>query len=126
MERDEITHDAVVELERALELGQHFRVDAEVRDDVVAVLLGADRIGELTTPPVIDGEVFGGAEQTVKPSQLVADGGVLECRIEEIHRLVCARHVGNPPFGHEPPPAGCRARGEGDMRGTGRAPASEA
>ena len=69
-ERDEVADDAVVELDRALVLGQRGGVGAEASDDVVAGLAAADRVRELATSPVIDLEIARVAEEAVKRPSL--------------------------------------------------------
>jgi hypothetical protein len=93
VKRDEVPHHALVEAQRALVLGERRGLGLEARDDVVAVLATSDRVGELTTPPVIDGDLAGGVEEPVKAVELLLDGGVFERRIEDVHRLILARHV---------------------------------
>jgi hypothetical protein len=39
---------------------------------------------------MVDLHLLGGAEEAVKTTDLVGDGGVFECRIEDVHRLVWA------------------------------------
>ena len=90
---DEVANDAVVELDRALVLGQRGGVGAEARDDVVAGLAAADRVGELAASPVIHVEIARVAEQAVKAAELVVDGGVFERRVEDIDRLILTRHA---------------------------------
>src|SRR5215212_8272778 len=52
VQSDEIANDAIVELERSLIFRQNIRLCREARDYVVAVFLGADRIGELAPAPM--------------------------------------------------------------------------
>src|SRR5678809_1009877 len=59
VQRDEVANDALIELERALELGKRSRFRFEVRDGVVARLATADGIGQLALSPVLDGDVAG-------------------------------------------------------------------
>src|SRR5215217_5800427 len=47
VQRQEVANDSVVQPERALVLGERGGVGAVARDDVVALLLAADRISEL-------------------------------------------------------------------------------
>ena len=47
VERDEVAYDPVVELERALVLGQGLGIGVEARDDVIPVLARADRVGPM-------------------------------------------------------------------------------
>jgi hypothetical protein len=138
VQRDEVAQDALVELERALELGEHLHVgQVELGDDVVAVLAALDRVRQGAAAPVLDADVAGGAQQPVVAGDLVVDGGVFERTVEDVDRLVRAgglnRHGGNPPCGRgpagaaarragapagtwvEPPPAGCR-RGRRERR----------
>src|SRR5882757_7228659 len=66
VERDEIANDAVVELERALVLGQRGWFGAEARDDVVAGLPAADLVRELAASPMRELHVGRLAEQVVE------------------------------------------------------------
>src|SRR5690348_10025152 len=85
--------DAVVEPDRALVLRQSCGLGLEAGDGIVARLLRADLVGELAAAPRVDGDVTRRADEGVKTAQLFGDGGVFECRIEDIHRLVLAAHV---------------------------------
>jgi outer membrane protein assembly factor BamB len=61
VQSDEVANDTVVELESSLVLGQGSRLGGELGDDIVAVLAGADGVGELSPPPMRDfGLLFGG------------------------------------------------------------------
>src|SRR6185503_11800524 len=62
VERDEVTNDAFVELERALVFRQNRRLRCEARDYVVAVFLGADGVGELAPSPMARLRLLGAAE----------------------------------------------------------------
>ena len=118
VERDEVAHDAIVELERTLVLGQRLGIGVEVGDDVVAVFARSDGIRELAASPVVGLDLAVGVEQPVISGQLVVDGGVFECRVEDVHRLVYARHVSAilPLVVVRPPPvAECRGRDEGEL-----------
>ena len=68
-------------------------VGAEARDDVVAGLAAADRVGELAPAPVIQLQVARVAEQAVQAAELLVDGGVFERRVEDVDRLILARHA---------------------------------
>src|SRR5258706_1356393 len=61
------------------------------------------------------------AENSVKAGDLVVDGGVFECRVEDVDRLVIPRHrwaiLLVVLF---PPPAGCRRGRKGEGRGRDR------
>ena len=83
----------VVELERALVLGNPAGLGVEARDDVVAVLARPDRVRELAAAPVIDLHLAGRAEELVKAVELFGDGGVFERRVEDVDRLVWTWHV---------------------------------
>ena len=54
VQRDQVANDAVVELERALVLGERGGLGVERRDDVVAGLARADLVGELAAAPVVE------------------------------------------------------------------------
>src|SRR5687767_99802 len=82
VDREQVADHAPVELERALVLGDAAGFSLEARDDVVAVLAWADRVGELATPPVIQGQLAGGAEELVEAIELFSDGRVFERRVE--------------------------------------------
>src|SRR5205814_3240981 len=84
---------AFVELDGALVLGQRVGLGAEARDDVIARFAAADGVGQLPASPVVDGEIGGLPEKSVKPVQLFVDGGVFESRVEDVDRLVLARHA---------------------------------
>src|SRR5688500_5695281 len=90
--REQVSDDAVVQLEGALVLRQRGRFRAEARDDVVALFLAPDGVRQLTPAPVIDAHVGGGAEQGVDALAALSDGGVLESRLEDIARLVLPKH----------------------------------
>ena len=93
VKRHEVPHDAVVELEGALVLGEHVRIDGKPRDGVVAVLAEADAVGELAPPPVIDLDLLAvQAKQAVEAVELLIDGGIIEGGVEDVDRLVFARH----------------------------------
>src|SRR2546423_4120430 len=92
VQRHEIANDAVVELECALVLGERRRLGSEFGDDVIAVVFRADGVGELSTSPMGDFRLCGCMEQSVEAVDFVCDGGVFESRVEDVHRLVCARH----------------------------------
>ena len=68
-------------------------VGAEPRDDVVAGLASADRVGELAAAPVIDLEIARISEEAVESAELVVDGGVFERRVEDVDRLILASHA---------------------------------
>src|SRR5689334_13509153 len=88
-----MTDDAVIELDGSLVFRKRGRVGREASDGVVAGFAAADRVRELAASPVIDLEVSRISEQAVKSAQLVVDGGVLERRIEDVDRLILARHA---------------------------------
>ena len=66
---------------------------AEARDDVVAGLAAADGVRELAASPVVHLEIPRRSEEAVKAAELVGDGGVFERRVEDVDRLVLARHA---------------------------------
>src|SRR5579862_4542244 len=65
MQGDQIANDPVVELERALVLGQGGWLRAEARDDVVARLATSDLVRELAASPMRELQVGRLAEQVV-------------------------------------------------------------
>src|SRR5439155_10133985 len=92
-ERDEMTNDAVVQLDGALVLRKRGRLRTEACDDVIAGFAPADGIGELATPPVIQLQISGITQKIVEAAELLVDGGVFERRVEDVDRLVLARHA---------------------------------
>src|SRR5262249_16778049 len=50
-------------------------------------------IGKLPTTPMVELEISRRAEQAVQAAELIGDGGVLDARIEDVDRLVLARHA---------------------------------
>ena len=90
---DQVSNDAFVELDGALVLGERGGLGAEARDDVVAGLTPADRVRELAASPVVELKVGRISEQAVKSTELVGDGGVFERGIEDVDRLILARHA---------------------------------
>jgi hypothetical protein len=95
VQRDEVAQDALVELERALELGEHLHVgQVELGDDVVAVLAALDRVRQGAAAPVLEADLARGAQQPVVPGDLVVDGGVFERAVEDVDRLVLTRGLG--------------------------------
>src|SRR5215210_2012767 len=78
VQRDEVADDSVIELERALVLGQGGGLGRELGDDVIAVLAGTDGVGELAPSPMRDLGLLLGAEHSVKARDFVVDGGVFE------------------------------------------------
>src|SRR5690349_8033667 len=74
-------------------LGNARGLGLEPGDDVVAVLLGADGVRELTASPVIHLDVPGGSEELVEAIDLFGHGGVFERGVEDIDRLVWTWHV---------------------------------
>src|SRR3954464_14356729 len=58
-ERDEVTDEAVVELDGALVLGERGGLGAEARDDVVAGFPAADGVRELAAAPMVGLEIPG-------------------------------------------------------------------
>src|SRR5262249_1880148 len=81
------------ELDRPFVLGQRGGVGAEARDGVVAGFAPADGIRELAAAPVIHLQIPWCAEQAVKAAKLFGDGGVFQRGIEDVDRLVLARHA---------------------------------
>src|SRR5690606_38950615 len=110
--RDEVADHAFVELERALELRQDLPLRGEAGDDVIAGFLVLDLVGELAATPVVQGGGRSETEQAVVLLDLLGNGGVFECGIEDVHRLVFTRQCGNPPFGRYRPPRVADAGGE--------------
>ena len=92
MHRDEVADHGIIELERALELGEDLALDAEARDDVVAGVLRPDLVGELASTPVVELDLILGAEEGVMLAQLLSDGGVFERGVEDVDRLILAGH----------------------------------
>src|SRR6185295_5395323 len=92
MKREQVAHDAVVELEGALEFRKRLAVRGEARDDVIALLLAADGICQLAPAPMVDLQIGGSAEKGMKTLEAFVDGGIFECRVEDVHRLVLPRH----------------------------------
>src|SRR5205085_5061716 len=84
---------AVVELDRALVLGQDVGLDAEPGDNVIAALAALDGKCKLATAPMIHLQVLGFSEEGVKPAEPIGDRGVLELRIEDVNRLILTRHA---------------------------------
>src|SRR3954471_16096456 len=108
---DQVANDAFIQLDGALVLGQRGRFGAEARDDVIAGVAASDLISELATAPVSQLHVGGLAEQSVEAVELVGNGGVFECGIEDIHRLILACHAwAILPLVYSPP-GGCRSGG---------------
>ena len=68
-------------------------VGAEASDDVVAGFAASDGVRELAASPVIELEIPRSSEEAVKAAQLVGDGGVFERRVEDVDRLILARHA---------------------------------
>ena len=92
VQRDEVANDAVVELESSLVLRERSGLGREFGDDIVAVVLGADGVGELAPAPMRDLRLLRSVQESVEAVDFVSDGGVFERRIEDVDRLVCARH----------------------------------
>src|SRR5258708_37704510 len=85
--------DPVVELQCALVLGDSRRLGLEAGNDVVAVFLGADGVGEVAPATMVDLERPGDPEQLVKAVDFFCDGGVFERGVENVDRLVWTWHV---------------------------------
>ena len=69
VESDQVADDALVELDRALVLGERRGVGGEASDGVIAGLAAPDWISELASAPVIDLEIARISEQSVdRPS----------------------------------------------------------
>src|SRR5262245_17908851 len=92
-ECNQVTNDAIIQLDRAFVLGERTGVGAEAGDDVITRLAASDRVGKLPSAPVVELKVFRVADQTVEAAELLIDGGVLERRVEDIDRLVLTRHA---------------------------------
>ena len=105
---DEIAHQTVVELECALELGKDFGVAMKADQHVVTGFAAANLVGQLATPPLLDGDLFRRVEERVVTRNLFLDGGIFERGVEDVHRLVLSRHGWQTSFWSGPPPAGCR------------------
>src|SRR4029078_11685060 len=63
---DQVANDAVIELERALVLGERRGLGGEFGDDILAVLLPTDGVGELSATPMGDLGLLFCREQSVK------------------------------------------------------------
>src|SRR6478672_12713814 len=92
-EGEQVAHDAVIQLERALVLRDARRLGIEAGDDVVAVFLGADGVRELTAAPVVHLHGPGSSEELVESIDLFGHGGVFERGVEDVDRLVWTWHV---------------------------------
>jgi len=93
VERDQVANDSVVEFDRALVLWKCGGVGGKASDGVVTRFAASDRVSELAPSPVIHLQISRVAEKTMEPAQLVVNGGVLECRVEDVDRLILARHA---------------------------------
>src|SRR3954463_10542265 len=54
VQREQVANNSIVQPERSLVLREHLRLGVEFRDDVIAVLARADRVGELAAAPMGD------------------------------------------------------------------------
>src|SRR5689334_8660361 len=88
-----MTDDAVIELDRTLIFGERGGIGGEASNGVVAGLAAADGVRKLATAPVIHLEVSRISEKAVEAAELVVDGRVFECRIEDVDGLILTRHA---------------------------------
>ena len=73
VERDEVANDAIIELERALELGKGLRIGGEAGEDVIARFAASDLVGQLAPAPLLDLDFFFyfGARTRIQPFHLL-------------------------------------------------------
>src|SRR6185503_7787087 len=117
---DEVANNPIVELEGSLVLGESGGLGGELGDDVVAVFLGANGVGELAPSPMGDFRLLRGVQESVEAADFFVDGGVFESRIEDVDRLVCARHSAILLLGLIRLPLVAEAGGRCEGRNTGR------
>ena len=86
--------DAVVELDRALVLGQRLSRRFELGDDVVAGFVVVDGVGQRTLAPMVARWCVGCrlGQEGVKLVQALRNRGLVEGGIEDIDRLVLTCH----------------------------------